>query len=130
MSRLTLFIVSGMFLLMLGIKAQAPSVETNVLLGTWKLDMSPEDRTDANFAMMKITKVESNTFEGEFYRDGVMLQEGRLNTQTGILYGALVSGDGTGQYNTSFYYKDGKLIGTTHAVGRNFLAVWEATKED
>jgi len=119
-----------MLLFMLGMKAQAQNVDTSVLLGTWKLDMSPQDKTDENFAMMKITKVESNTFEGEFYREGVKLQEGRLNTKLDILYGALVSGDGTGQYNTSFYYKDGKLVGTTHAIGRNFLAVWEATKEE
>ena len=109
--------------------AQSKTVDTNVLVGTWKLDMSPQNTTDANFAMMKITKVANNTFTGEFYREGVSIRNAKINTQLGIIYGALISGDGSGDYNTTFYYKDGKLHGSTHAIEREFLAVWTATKE-
>jgi len=109
--------------------AQSKSVDTNVLIGTWKLDMSPQDTTDSNFAMMKIIKIDNNTFKGEFYREGVKIRNAQINTQLGIIYGALISGDGTGDYNTTFYYKGGVLHGTTHAVDRNFLSVWTATKE-
>lgn len=99
------------------------------LIGTWKLDMTPENDADSNFALMEITKIDKYTVQGTFYRKGVKIREGRVNTQRGIIYVALVSGDGTGDYNTSFYYKDGKLYGSTHSLERDFLAVWVATKE-
>lgn len=102
---------------------------TNELIGTWKLDMSPQDTTDNNFAMMRIDTIDGYSFTGTFYRDGVALQNGQLNTQRGIVYGALTSGDNSGSYNSTFYLKDGKLYGTTHAIDRNFLSVWIATKD-
>lgn len=108
--------------------AQSENVDLDVLKGTWKLDMSPQDKTDSNFAMMKITKVDNKAFKGEFYRDGVKIKNGNINTQLGVIYGALISGDNSGEYNTTFYYKDGILHGTTHAVDREFLSVWTATK--
>lgn len=100
-----------------------------VLIGTWKLDMSPHIEDDDNFAMMEITKVTGSEMKGTFYREGVKLREGRINTQRGIVYGALISGDNSGEYNTTFYYEDGKLYGSTHAIERGFLSVWIATKE-
>ena len=98
------------------------------LLGTWKLDMTPHNPNDANYAMMRITEVEGSSFRGHFYREGVKIQNGRLNTQSGKVHGALISQDNSGKYHTSYYLKDGKLYGTTHAIDRNFLAVWTATK--
>lgn len=116
--------------LLLPLTACAQNSElTHELIGTWTLDMSPQDTTDSNFAMMRIDKIDGSGFSGTFYREGVELQSGQLNTQRGIVYGALVSGDNSGTYNTSFYLKDGKLYGSTHALGRNFLSVWIATKE-
>ncbi|RZN82890.1 MAG: hypothetical protein EVB11_06875 [Winogradskyella sp.] len=110
------------------IHSQSKDLDLDVLKGTWKLDMSPQDLTDNNFAMMKITKVDKNTIKGEFYRDGVKIREGRINTNLGIIYGALISGDNSGEYNTTFYYKGGILHGSTHSVGKDFLSVWTATK--
>lgn len=104
--------------------------DTQELVGKWKLDMSPQDKTDSNFAMMEVTKVKGNEFRGTFYREGVKLRSGQLNTQTGTIYGALISGDNSGEYNSTFYLKDGKLYGTTHAIDREFLAVWVAVKEN
>ena len=103
-------------------------IDLNVLVGHWQLDMSPQDTTDANFAMMHITKIVDHSFEGEFYREGVKIRNAQINTQLGIIYGSLISGDGTGTYNTTFYYQEGVLHGTTHAVDRNFLSVWTAVK--
>lgn len=108
--------------------AQSTTSDLAVLVGQWKLDMSPQDKTDSNFAMMNITEIEGNTFKGEFYREGVNISNAQINTQLGIIYGALVSKDNSGTYNTTFYYKDVLLHGTTHSIDRNFLAVWTATK--
>ena len=108
---------------------EAPStVDTSVLVGEWKLDMTPQNPDDSNFAMMRIEKVDDNTFAGTFYREGVAIRNGQINTQRGVVYGALVSGDNSGLYNTAFYYEDGRLYGSTHALDRGFLAVWIAEK--
>ena len=126
------FLLLGLTFLYTKSNSTYTTVQTDIqlLIGTWKLDMSPEDKTDNNFAMMRITKVEKNSIKGIFYREGVTIREGRINTQTGVLYGALVSGDNSGNYNSTFYYKDGMLYGSTHALKRGFLSVWTATKEE
>lgn len=104
------------------------SSNLNILIGEWKLDMSPYDKTDDNFAMMKITRINESSFEGEFYREGVNIRHAQTNTQLGKIYGSLVSGDNSGTYNSTFYLEDGILHGTTHAIEREFLAVWTAEK--
>jgi hypothetical protein len=109
-------------------QSQNNTLDIKVLIGNWKLDMSPENKTDSIFASMKITKVTNNSLEGFFYREGVEIRDGRINTQTGTIYAALVSGDNGGEYNSTFYYKDGILFGTTHSLSRDFLSVWTATK--
>ena len=114
----------------MGASEQSTETQTAVLVGKWKLDLSPQDKTDSNFAMMDITNIKGDTFNGEFYRKGVKIRNGQINTQLGIVYGALISKDNSGTYNTTFYYKDGLLHGTTHSIDRNFLAVWEATRID
>lgn len=101
-----------------------------VLVGSWKLDLTPEDLSDANFAMMKVKEVKNGKITGIFYRPGVKIQNGEINTQTGRVYGSLMSKDNSGSYNTAFYYQDGKLYGSTHAVERGFLSVWVAIRED
>ncbi|MDH7447955.1 hypothetical protein [Aquimarina sp. 2201CG14-23] len=108
--------------------AQENDKDIQLLIGEWQLDMSPQDKTDTNYAMMRINKVNSNSVHGTFYREGVKIKEGKINTQSDVIYVALISGDNSGTYNTSFYYKDGKLYGSTHAVDRGFLAVWIAEK--
>jgi hypothetical protein len=110
--------------------AQTEEIDLNVLVGSWKIDMSPQDSTDGNFAEMTIIKVEDGTYKGEFYRSGVKIKNAQINTQLGIIYCAHTSGDNSGTYNTTFYYQGGILHGTTHSLSRNFLAVWTATKTD
>ena len=111
-------------------QSQNNTPDINVLIGNWKLDMSPSNKSDNNFASMEITKVTNNSIDGFFYREGVEIKEGRINTQTGTIYAALVSGDNSGEYNSTFYYKDGHLFGTTHSLSKDFLSVWTAIKLD
>ena len=107
---------------------QAHDDQINDLLGVWKIDLTPHINTDDQFASMKINKIEEGQFFGEFYRDGVSIQHGQINAVNRI-HGALVSEDNSGTYNSSFYLVDGILYGTTHAVKREFLSVWQAVKE-
>jgi len=108
--------------------SQKQTKDLQQLVGEWKLDMSPQDATDANFAMMRIDKITTKSVKGTFYREGVKIREGRVNTQLDVIYVALISGDNSGDYNTTFYLKNGKLYGSTHAIKRDFLAVWIAEK--
>ena len=73
-------------MLLLGSETMAQD-SPEVLIGKWKLDMSPHKSDDNNFAMMEITNVTGSEIKGTFYREGVALQEGRINTQRGIVYG-------------------------------------------
>ncbi|MBW1295435.1 hypothetical protein [Aquimarina litoralis] len=108
--------------------SQEDTKDLQQLVGEWKLDMSPQDSTDSNFAMMRIDKITPKSVEGTFYREGVKMREGRVNTQLDVIYVALISGDNSGDYNTTFYYKNGKLYGSTHSIKKDFLAVWIAEK--
>jgi hypothetical protein len=110
--------------------SQTSHADLQDLVGNWKLDLSPENPSDSNFAIMNITSITSNTFEGNFYQESAAIKEGRINKQLGIIYAALISGDNSGEYYSSFYMKDGVLHGSTHSEGRDFLAVWTATKNN
>ncbi|WNJ18394.1 hypothetical protein [Pontibacter sp. G13] len=103
--------------------------DPQALVGHWEIDLTPENGLDDPTAIMIVKKVSDKSFSGTFYREGVKIREGRINTQRGIVYGALVSGDNSGDYNTSFYLKDGVLYGSTHAIDRGFLSVWTAVKK-
>lgn len=125
----TKHIISVCIIALSGFTLNAQGIADPTLLeGNWKLDMSPQDTTDSNFATMEITQASTDSFKGTFYRKGVKIREGKINTQKGMIYGALISGDNSGVYHSTFYLKDGKLQGTTHAIDRGFLAVWTATK--
>lgn len=128
LSSMLLFAFTNSVDLSLQKSVEISSVDITLLIGNWKLDLSPLDDSDNNFAKMNITSVGENSLEGTFYRDGVKIREGRINKQNDVIHAALVSGDNSGIYNTSFYYKDGLLYGTTHSVDKDFLAVWTATK--
>ncbi len=56
------------------------------------------------------------------------IKNAQINTLLGVIYYALLSGDNSGVYNTTFYYKNGMLHGTTQSIDKKFLAVWTATK--
>ncbi len=125
----SLFILLFLSFLYLPSSAQSDP-DPQVLVGEWQLDMSPEDPDDANFASMLIRKVGKSTFSGYFYRPGVPIREARIRISQGRVYGALLSGDNSGDYHSAFFFEDGRLHGTTHALERDFLAVWTAVKTD
>ena len=96
------------------------------LEGTWKVDLSPGNPDDDNFTKLVIKEISPLGVKGSFYYS--KLREGRTNLNFDGVYFAFVTDDGSGDYNTSAIFKEGKLIGTTHSLGRDFLAVWTAEK--
>ena len=93
------------------------------LLGTWDLDLTPEDSTDNVSAILKISQINESKIEGYFYSEFSTITNSTINIQSDRIYVAFVTNDNSGFYNTSLYIKDGKLFGTTHAVERSFLSV-------
>ncbi len=111
------------------VKAQSTD-PVNTLIGKWKLDMTPQDPNDSNFSYMEIIKIKNGEVSGWFYREGVNMRFGRYDDSTGVPYIALVSGDNSGDYNTTMKLVNGRLEGTTHALKREFIAFWVAEKQD
>ncbi len=50
------------------------------------------------------------------------------NTYWGQVHFAFTTSDGSGAYNTSGILVGTQLRGTTHSLGREFLAVWTAER--
>ncbi len=123
-----LFKVFCLLGLLFVVDLHAQADEVNHLIGTWRIDLTPHNTNDNNVAVMKIDKIKGNKLFGEFYRKGVRIQNGIINSNHQV-HAALISADNSGKYNSSFYLKDGILYGTTHAVDRDFLSVWVAVKE-
>ncbi|MEL6253923.1 MAG: hypothetical protein AAFR87_18080 [Bacteroidota bacterium] len=96
------------------------------LEGKWKLDLSPENPNDDNFTELTIKEISPLGVKGTFYYTKV--REGRVNLSYEGVYFAFVTNDGSGDYNTTGLYRDGKLMGTTHSLGRDFLSVWTGKK--
>lgn len=107
----------------LGTMAQDPSS----LVGEWQVDLRPTPTAEAYYQKLVITEVNDSTFTGTFYYDSE-IREARYNTDWGVLTIAFVTEDGSGPYNTAARMEDGTLKGTTHSVGRDFVALWTARR--
>lgn len=94
------------------------------LIGTWKVDLRPTPDVDAHYQEFVASSIDGNAFKGSFY--GTEIHHGRINSDWDGVHFAVVTNDGSGDYNTSGVLKGGKLCGTTHSLGREFLAVWTA----
>ena len=95
------------------------------LVGTWNVDLRPTPDAEPYLQQFVVSSVQGNGFEGAFY--GTPVTEGRLNVDWGAVRFAFVTADGSGPYHHSGVLLDGRLEGTTHSLGRDFLAYWTAT---
>ena len=98
------------------------------IIGTWKLDLTPENKSDEVSAIMNIESVTDKIVTGYFYNENSNIQASAINIQTGKMYVSFITADGSGNYNSTFYIYNNKLYGTTHSIGRDFLSVWTAEK--
>jgi hypothetical protein len=97
------------------------------LIGTWNVDLRPTPDAEPYLQKFEVTSVSEEGFEGEFY--GTPLEEGRLNLDWGAVRFAFVTADGSGNYHHAGILRDGRMEGTTHSLGRDFLAYWTATRD-
>jgi len=106
--------------------AEASPAEPAALVGTWTVDLRPTPDAEPYSKTFVVERVEGRTLEGSFYDS--TLSDGHVNADWGAVHFAFTTRDGAGEYHTAGVLEGGRLRGTTHAVGRGFLAVWSAER--
>jgi|GEM_PF-718646 len=97
------------------------------LVGTWKVDLRPTPDAAPYYQYLKITKIKDGRVEGTFYNSPI--QYGNINDDWGKVVIAFITQDGGDTtYNTTIEVDGYTMTGTTHSVGRDFLAVWTGEK--
>lgn len=105
-------------------RTKAP--DATALIGTWKVDLRPTPDAEPYFQEFVVEAIEGDTIRGTFY--GTPIEHGRINSDWGEVRFAFTTADGSGAYNTSGVLRGTGLRGTTHSLGRSFLAVWTAER--
>jgi hypothetical protein len=103
--------------------AEPANPELSALVGTWRVDLRPAPDADPYFQSL-VVAITDGKVEGSFY--DTTFRDFQANADWGPLHFAFVTEDGSGIYHTSGRLVEGRLEGTTHALGRGFLAVWTA----
>jgi hypothetical protein len=98
-----------------------------LLAGTWTVDLRPTPDAPAYTQSFLVVADTSAPFQGSFY--GSPVQNVVVNQDWGALRIAFTTSDDSGVYHHVAVLDGTRLEGTTHAVGRGFLAVWTATRE-
>ena len=111
-----------------GVPASPETAPTDAFVGTWIVDLRPTPDAEPYFQEFVVESVEGGQFLGSFY--GTSVENARLNADWGPLHFAFTTDDGSGTYHTTGTLEGGVLYGTTHALGRGFLAVWTAEREE
>ncbi len=100
--------------------------DPGALVGTWEVDLRPTPDAEPYLQQFVVTSVDGDGFEGNFY--GTPIEEGRLNVDWGAVRFAFVTSDRSGPYNHSGILDGGRMEGTTHSLGRDFLSYWTARR--
>ncbi len=106
--------------------AASADADAGALVGRWVVDLRPTPDADPYFQELVVESVEGGTITGRFY--GSPLIDGRVNEDWGTVRWAFATEDGSGRYHTAGELRDGRMVGTTHAIGRGFLSVWTAER--
>ena len=105
--------------------AESPKPELSALAGAWRVDLRPAPDADPYFQRL-VVAITDGEVEGSFY--DTAFRDFQANADWGTLHFAFVTEDGSGIYHTSGRLVEGRLEGTTHSLGRGFLAAWTAER--
>ena len=109
--------------------APAAAPEPPALFGTWRVDLRPDPAAAPAEAPFVVTAAAGDSLIGTFY--GSPIRQARVNRAWGRLHVAFATYDNTGVYHhTAVLVAPDRLEGTSHALGRGFLAVWRAVRAD
>ena len=106
----------------------AAAADPNRLVGTWRVDLRPTPDAPPYYQTFVVSSAKDGGLGGTFYNTEI--RDGRTNKDWGTaVYFAFTTSDNSGAYHTAGRLtSNGRLEGTTHAVGRGFLAVWTAER--
>lgn len=96
------------------------------LVGSWTVDLRPTPDAPAYDKEFVIETVTGRDFTGRFY--DTPIENGKINADWGEVHLSFVSRDGSGPYNHAAVLKDGRMVGQSHSLGRDFLLVWRAKR--
>lgn len=125
-NRISLFII----LVSLPALTLSQVLKPSDLVGTWQVDLRPTPDSDAYYQdfIIKELDVDEGKITGIFYFSEI--KESAINTDWDKIVISFVTEDNSGFYNTTVVVEDGKMSGTTHSIGREFVSVWTAEKKD
>ncbi|MFK7846818.1 MAG: hypothetical protein AB8G77_16070 [Rhodothermales bacterium] len=123
-SLFSIFVIA-LLLTTLGFNNTYKEVRMSTLEGTWDIDLRPSPDAPPYIQPMVITSTKQNKVKGTFY--GSNIKQGRINNKWGKIVFAFVTEDNSGVYHTSGQLEDGRLTGSTHSLGRDFLMPWRGT---
>ena len=103
-----------------------PATRPDELMGRWRVDLRPTPDAEPYDKEFVVTSVEDGSMTGQFY--DTEIEDGHTNSDWGSIRFSFVTRDGTGPYHHSGELVGGRLVGTTHSPGRDFLSVWTATR--
>ena len=103
-------------------KTEMPNVD-----GTWVVDLRPTPDAPAYDVAMEL-KVRDGRVVGTFY--DTEIENGFANDTWGDLVVGFTTRDGSGVYYSTATLHDDVLRGSTLSVGRQFLAVWTARRNE
>ncbi len=107
-----------------------PSLTVEQMFGSWDVDLRPTPTADAYLVPMTFNRNDDGTYSATFY-GGVAASEIQVNSYFEEPHVAFITNDGSSDYHTTFrLVNENELRGTTHSVGRDFLAVWSAKRSD
>jgi hypothetical protein len=106
--------------------AAAAAAEPDGLVGTWRVDLRPTPGAAPFYQTFVVTSVKGGRLGGRFY--DTEIRDGWINKDWGAVHFAFTTSDNSGAYHTAGRLVKGRIEGTTHAVGRGFLAVWTAER--
>ncbi|MCA9296603.1 MAG: hypothetical protein KC983_08795, partial [Phycisphaerales bacterium] len=102
----------------------AQDTETSPLIGTWQVDLRPTPDAEPYYQQLVVGATEEGLLAGTFY--GAPFRHAHLNDDWNETYFSFVTNDGSGEYHTTCVLRGGRLEGTTHSIGREFLLPWRA----
>lgn len=124
---LTLLLICSCLGACAAIASSPEAVATDVLSGTWTVDLRPTPDSEPYYKEFVVTSVTGKSFTGSFYDTAI--SEARINTDWGKLRIAFVTVDGSGAYHHSAVLEGNRLEGLSNSTGRDFLSYWSAVKQ-
>lgn len=127
----SLIIVSSLIIGACATPAPSPatrqmSLAATDLSGTWDVALFYSVDAPPSATQMVLNVDDQGELSGSFY--GSPFEEAGLSLRSETLAFGAVTSDGTGPYNHSGRYVDGRIEGQTLSTGRDFLMIWTAER--